>query len=127
MLRRVVFLTFLAMWPTFSLAGGWGLTSAGTSFERVGDRDRFVEIVSKRSLKRLGITLIVLPDGRIDGRAFGRKVSGRWQWQEGYFCRDLYWGTQEIGANCQEVRVAGELVRFTSDQGNGRYADLRID
>ena len=116
----------LALWPAAALSEGWALAEKGAEFERVEDRDRFVQIISQGSLNRFGMTLVVQPDGRIDGRAFGRDVSGKWQWRDGYFCRDLSWGSRDLGPNCQEVKVSGEMVRFTSDQGSGDFADLRL-
>ncbi|MEL6168837.1 MAG: dihydrodipicolinate reductase [Pseudomonadota bacterium] len=98
------------------------------AFERVAEKASFIELVEGRNLTRLGIRLAVAPTGEIKGRAFGRRVSGQWQWsQDGYFCRDLYYGEQDLGPNCQMVEVNGNTVRFTSDKGNGIFADLRID
>ena len=96
------------------------------SFKPVTSRDSFVSLMQNRELTRLGISLTVTPDGRIDGRAFGRDVSGAWRWQSGYFCRDLYWGSKNLGPNCQAVKVQGQTVRFISDQGTGEYADLTL-
>lgn len=96
------------------------------SFERVDQKDSFVSLVKDRALTRLGIRLNVDENGKITGRAFGRKVTGQWKWNGGYFCRDLYVGGDELGANCQMVQVNGNTVRFTSDRGEGIYADLRL-
>ncbi|MEQ8899072.1 MAG: dihydrodipicolinate reductase [Roseovarius sp.] len=96
------------------------------NFKPVTNRDNFVTLMQNRELTRLGINLTVTPDGRIDGRAFGRDVSGAWRWQSGYFCRDLYWGKKNLGPNCQAVKVQGQTVRFISDQGTGEHADLTL-
>ena len=96
------------------------------AFERVEKKDSFVSLIKNRALTRLGIRLQVLEDGQISGRAFGRKVTGDWNWKGGYFCRDLYVGGDELGANCQMVQVRGNTIRFTSDRGAGEYADLRL-
>ena len=96
------------------------------SFKPVTSRDSFVSLMQNRELTRFGINLIVTPDGKIDGRAFGRDVSGAWRWQSGYFCRDLFWGQKNLGPNCQAVKVQGQTVRFISDQGTGEYADLTL-
>ena len=117
----------LALTLSSPLAAGaepWSLVDDDASFRTVADKSTFLDIVTQGRLKRFGITLKVRPDGKIDGSAFGRKISGRWEWQDRFFCRDLYWGSSEIGANCQEVKVSGNTVRFTSDEGQGRYADL---
>ncbi|HAW45719.1 MAG TPA: dihydrodipicolinate reductase [Roseovarius sp.] len=100
--------------------------AAQAEFAQVTERDRFVSLIEGRDLTRFGIRLEVTPDGRIRGRAFGRDVSGAWRWAQGYFCRDLYWGSMELGANCQAVRQRGDTLRFISDQGTGRYADLYL-
>jgi hypothetical protein len=63
---------------------------------------------------------------RSRGRAFGTPVTGAWDWNNGYFCRDLFFGEDDLGFNCQLVQVNGETLRFTSDQGQGIYADLTL-
>lgn len=109
-----------------TLAEAWSLVPAGTQFQRIGDRDTFVSVVRRGTLNRFGIRLQVTPDGRIEGNAFGRDVTGAWQWRDGFFCRELFWGAREVGANCQEVTMSGDTLRFTSDRGEGDYADLRL-
>ncbi len=100
------------------------LAVVADGFARVDQRDTFVSLIEGRDLTRFGIKLKVTTDGQIVGRAFGRSVTGAWRWQSGYFCRDLYWGKQDLGPNCQAVKVQGRTVRFISDQGTGQFADL---
>lgn len=113
--------------------GGLALSALANSepasaegFSTVTSRDSFVRMIEGRELRRFGIRLTVTPDGRITGRAFGTEVSGAWNWNGGYFCRDLYFGNEDLGFNCQTVEVAGQTLRFTSDQGTGDYADLTL-
>lgn len=110
------------------VAGLAGLPGAVAAepFERIEKKDGFLSVVKGRALTRLGIRLNVTENGKITGRAFGQKVTGDWNWQGGYFCRDLYVGGDELGANCQTVQVKGNTVRFTSDRGTGQFADLRL-
>ena len=126
MLRCMLYSAFVVLIPAAASAGGWALASSETDFRRVDDRATFVNIVQQGTLNRFGITLEVTPDGRILGRAFGRKVTGAWAWRDGFFCRDLSWGARDLGPNCQEVKVSGRMVRFTSDEGRGQFADLRL-
>ena len=93
-------------------------------FKQIQNKSTFVSLMNGRELTRFGINLVVTPDGRIDGKAFGRDVKGAWRWQGGYFCRDLYWGKRDLGANCQMVKLQGRTVRFISDKGTGEFADL---
>ena len=101
-----------------------GLRAEG--FDRVQSRDEFVRIIDGRALTRFGISLNVSPAGAIEGRAFGKKVTGAWRWEGGYFCRDLAFGNESLGPNCQVVEKRGEVLRFTADEGRGDYADLRL-
>ena len=95
---------------------------------RVVDSDaRFVSLIEGRELRRLGIRLTVTPTGEIEGRAFGGPVTGQWRWENGYFCRDLFWNDTELGYNCQLVQENGATIRFTSDQGSGMFADLTLE
>lgn len=100
--------------------------SSALAFQTVREQATFVDIVQGKQLTRFGIRLTVTPDGGIRGRAFGREVTGNWQWSNGYFCRSLFYGERDLGPNCQEVKVNGNTVRFTSDRGEGIYADLEL-
>ena len=117
-MKTGAFLLALAL----ALPGG----AMAEGFSRVDQKDSFLSLVTDRSLTRLGIKLRVTPTGEIEGRAFGRKVTGDWAWKSGYFCRDLYVGGDDLGANCQKVEVKGDTMRFTSDRGKGIHADLRL-
>ena len=116
-MQKTVLALLMCLMATPALAEG---------FERVNQKDGFLSLVKDRKLTRLGIRLRVSDNGKITGRAFGQKVTGDWKWQEGYFCRDLFVGGDELGANCQMVQVRGDTLRFTSDRGEGIYADLRL-
>lgn len=93
---------------------------------RVTSRDDFVQLVKDRALTRTGIRLVVTPDGRIDGRALGFKVTGSWAWRDGYFCREMQAGREKIGYDCQLVERKGDALRFTAAKGKGEFADLRL-
>ncbi len=100
--------------------------AAAEGFTPVTDQARFVSLVEGRELTRFGIRLTVEPDGDITGRAFGRPVKGDWAWQNGYFCRNLSFGTEPLEYNCQLVEEREGTLRFTADEGAGIYADLTL-
>ena len=102
-------------------------TARAEGFNVVDSADRFVSLVTGRELRRLGIRLTVTPEGQITGRAFGSPVTGAWTWDGGYFCRDLNWGGDDLGYNCQLVEENGNTLRFTTDRGAGIFADLTLD
>lgn len=94
--------------------------------ERVRDRDTFLSLVEGRTLTALGVALRVLPSGQIEGRAFGADVRGRWQWRDGFFCRELFAAGRAYPLNCQTVTTDGKALAFTADEGNGDRAVLRL-
>jgi hypothetical protein len=99
---------------------------AMAEFAAVTTRAEFERLVTGRELRRFGIRLTVTPTGSIIGRAFGGDVTGDWTWQDGYFCRDLFYQGDDLGYNCQLVQRNGDTLRFTTDRGAGIYADLNL-
>ncbi len=93
----------------------------------IGDRATFLGLVENRTLTRMGIRLQVGADGSIAGDAFGRPVTGAWRWSGSYFCRDLVYGSRNLGSNCQVVELRGDRLRFIADEGRGQSADLRLE
>lgn len=110
-----------------TLAAGMMLASpAFADFQPVHEESMFRALVEGNELTRFAVRLQVLPEGRIEGRGFGRQVGGMWEWRNGYFCRTLEWGSGGDPYNCQLVLRNGNTLRFISDQGNGDQADLRL-
>ena len=93
---------------------------------KIEEQIDFVEIVSGKTLTLPFIKINVSPNGKIEGRGARWDVEGTWFWKEGYFCRDLFWGGDPLGYNCQEVAANGKRIQFTSDRGAGRSATFRL-
>ncbi|MAC77992.1 MAG: dihydrodipicolinate reductase [Rhodobacteraceae bacterium] len=96
-------------------------------FQKIDTETDFRRLVTGKTLTRPMVRLQVSPQGAISGRGMTWDVTGRWSWQNGYFCRDLAWGGDDLGYNCQEVRVNGRKVRFTSDRGAGESAVFTLN
>jgi len=100
---------------------------AWAELRKVQTQSEFVQIVNGKTLTRPLIKLTVTPDGRIAGRGSRWDVEGTWSWNNGYFCRDLYWGGDALGYNCQEVQATPDgRIKFTSDRGAGDSAMFRL-
>ncbi len=98
-------------------------------FLPVRDKSQFLSVVEGRELRLplFRIRIAVQPDGQIEGSALGWSLNGRWDWRDGYFCRDIDWSGMEIPFNCQLVEVRGaEEIRFTVDRGAGDSASFRL-
>ena len=98
------------------------------AFERVDDETSFNTLLEGKQLRMglYGLSLSVMPDGQISGRAVGYDVTGTWAWQDGYFCRQMDWSGTEIPYNCQLVEVSGSRLRFTTDRGAGDDAVFNL-
>ena len=92
----------------------------------IKDKNTFIAAVKDKTLKRPLIRLEVTEDGKITGRAAMLSVTGQWTWENSYFCRDLFWGSRNLGYNCQQVSRSGKKIRFTSDKGEGDFADFTV-
>ena len=92
----------------------------------ISERTDFENLVTDKKLERFLISLSVTGDGKIEGSAAGRNVSGDWNWIDGYFCRTLMWGERELKHNCQKVTFDGRRLRFTSDRGAGQSASFAL-
>jgi len=101
--------------------------SAHAEFSKVVSKSQFMRLVADRTLTRPFVELQVTSDGQIQGRGLQWDVSGEWAWRDGFFCRSLFWGGDDLGYNCQEVRADGARLRFTSDQGTGRSAVFSLE
>ena len=102
-------------------------TTAQAEFQKIEDQDTFMSLIQGKELTRPFVNLTVTPDGRIEGMGLSWEVTGQWTWEDGFFCRSLFWDGDDLGYNCQEVKANGTRLRFTSDQGSGRSAVFRLD
>ena len=116
MVSRLAFLLSLA-----------AASPAAADFQKIDSEQSFKQLVSGKTLTRPMVRLQVSPQGAISGRGMTWDVTGSWSWQNGYFCRDLAWGGDDLGYNCQEVTVNGRKIRFTSDRGAGDFADFTLN
>ena len=115
---RIFYLSFLLSLMVVSAQAG----------ERILDRLTLLDMVSQKVLilRLFGIKLKIMEDGRIEGKAMGRDVVGDWEWQDGFFCRSMFWGERDIGYNCQEVSINNKKIKFISDRGLGASAKFLI-
>ena len=98
-------------------------------FAPVREREQFLSLIDGKTLELplFRIRLEVRPDGRIAGSALGWDLTGRWKWEDGYFCRDMDWSGTPIPHNCQLVEAKGsQQLRFTVDRGAGEAASFRL-
>ncbi len=117
---RIVSFFFCVLLFSFISSG------ARSEYLVIKDKNTFIATIKDKTLKRPLIRLEVTEDGKITGRAAMLSVTGQWTWENSYFCRDLFWGSRNLGYNCQQVSRSGKKIRFTSDKGEGDFADFTV-
>ena len=100
--------------------------AALAEFAKIDSQEEFVLLVQGKELRRPLIRLEVSSAGEISGTGAAWPVTGNWTWQGGYLCRDLFWGGDPLGYNCQQVEAHDNRIRFTSDRGAGDSAEFRL-
>ncbi len=100
--------------------------AAQAGFQPVTTKSEFLKLVNGKNLKYSGASIHLSAAGKIQGRAYGKKVSGTWQWKGGFFCRSIMWGSRDLGPNCEAVKVDGSVLRFITDHGKGKRADMSL-
>lgn len=115
-----------SMLPVFAALTMASATPAAAELSKVQSAEEFRNLVAGKTLTRPLVSLTVGLNGSISGRGAVWDVSGNWTWENGYFCRSLEWGGDDLGYNCQEVTATASRIRFTSDQGTGDSADFTL-
>jgi len=114
------------LFPVIASAAFAFATPAFSEFAKITSASEFANLVSGKTLTRLLVRLEVSPGGDITGRGAAWDVNGQWTWENGYFCRSLTWGGDDLGYNCQEVQASAGRIRFTSDEGTGDSAEFSL-
>ncbi|MCR8826893.1 hypothetical protein [Pseudosulfitobacter koreensis] len=119
--KRIMFTALAAIALALPAMPAWAQTGV------VNSQSDFIKLVNGKTLTRPLVRLEVRPDGSITGKGAAWDVTGTWNWQGGYFCRDLFWGGDPLGYNCQQVSMVDGRIQFTSDEGRGDSAAFRLN
>ncbi|MGY6632894.1 MAG: hypothetical protein ACXIU8_04035 [Alkalilacustris sp.] len=90
------------------------------AWERITTEEDFRAAIADRTITTAeGNSFTSHSDGRVTGTWGGQAMSGRWEWHQGFWCRNVRVGSTESGTDCQMVERRGNEVRNTRDQGRG--------
>ncbi|KIN74758.1 hypothetical protein [Sulfitobacter guttiformis] len=101
-------------------------TPAVAELAKIETASEFKTLIGGKTLTRPLIKMAVSTGGAIEGQGAAWPISGSWTWKDGFFCRSLEWGGDDLGYNCMEVKASGSKIRFTADQGAGDSADFSL-
>ena len=98
------------------------------SYKRIKFEADFRAQVVGKTITFDGGTAVINADGTTNGTITGKGAYyGAWQWNNGYYCRNLVIEGSETGTNCLKVETTGDMVRMTYDQGKGRVIEARMN
>ena len=88
-------------------------------WERVETEAAFREAFVGRSFVGAGARFTIHADGSLTGEIGESRLSGRWYWDAGLFCRTASLDGRELGLDCEVIEKHTDRMRYTRDQGNG--------
>lgn len=116
-----------------SLAGGLAHLSlvTGLSIHQVSAADEKTRIGTEQEFREIAVdkelvynndkgALTVHGDGTITGTYRGKKLTGTWSWEDGYYCRSVKPGKKDTGHDCQIVELSGNSLIFIRKKGTGK-------
>jgi hypothetical protein len=113
-MQKLVISTSLVLAMTFATS------TLAQSFKRITTEEEYrASVVGRKMVDEKGNWFMMKSNGKMTGKAGGKKFSGVWNWQSGFFCRNGRVGTKDIGSDCQIVELSGNTLRGTRKQGKG--------
>ena len=94
--------------------------SAADSKVRIATEQEFREIaVGKKLVYKVGEYVFLHDDGKMSGYFGGKKLTGKWSWEDEYYCRTGKSGKKKLGHDCQIVELSGNRLIFIREKGKG--------
>ncbi len=116
----VLIASFFPLSSALADGGGLGLkvriATIGDFREHVADR---------QAVDNRGNWTISRGNGQLAGQINGAKLTGRWNWQDKYYCREGSAGGQEI-SDCWRVELQSDTLRLRPSIGYGTSLTYRL-
>lgn len=96
-----------------------GSAAGAETFKRITKEDQFRSlVVGKKGVSEMG-WFIVHADGTTTGNILKKKFSAAWVWKNRMYCRNAVLGKDQLGTDCQVVKISGDKVQFIRKYGKG--------
>lgn len=104
----------LAVVSMFMLSG----SAYAESFKRIKTENQFKQLVVGKKLRFDKNYVTIKKNGHWSGKFWGEKLSGVWEWKNGYWCRTIK--KNSYPADCQTWSHRGKEFKLTREKGKGR-------
>lgn len=98
------------------------------SAEDIESKTKFLEMVVGKKLVQDTTWVRILKDGMVEGKGpEAGDISGSWEWDGKYYCRDIVIDDVPLPRDCQAVSIIGDTVTFTHKDGSGISVSWKIE
>ncbi|MDE0057104.1 MAG: hypothetical protein OXP07_03195 [Defluviicoccus sp.] len=112
--------TMLAAAALIGLSANLAIQQASAADLRIATEQEFrTKAAGKRLVSESG-WVDVGKDGSLMGEFGGRELTGKWYWEDEYYCRTVQLGDRDFGHDCQVVLVTEDGMVFHRGKGEGR-------
>lgn len=102
-------------------------TSATASdYKRISKKSEYLSIVADKKTFADWGWLIATSDGTLMGEINGEAAQGKWDWEGGFWCRTISFGSTTMSRNCQSIHVSGNKLVAIRDKGTGDQVHMTI-
>lgn len=100
---------------------------AAGAWERIQTEAQYRERVAGRQITLENGHVTFAADGSAAGAWNGTPMVGSWTWSDGFHCRTLRIGSNDLGTDCQLIELQGNQLRATAQRGQGRVTTARLN
>ncbi len=103
-----------------AILAGLVLATQPAMAEPITTKAQFLEQIAGKKLVQNRNWVILSADGTVrgEGPANG-PITGKWNWEDTYYCRDVTVDGTAFPRDCQSVTRAGNTVSFIHNRGKG--------
>lgn len=95
-------------------------------FKRITKKSDYLSIVADKKIVADWGWLIAASDGTLIGEINGEAAQGKWDWEGGYWCRTVSFGSTTMSRNCQSIHISDNNLVAVRDKGKGDQTHMKI-
>ncbi len=103
-----------------------GSFASAQNFNRINEEADFRKMVVDKKLSSDMGQMTVKSNGKTEGVIFDKDFNANWIWKDGMYCRNAALGKQQLGTDCQVVRISGKSVQFIQKYGKGEIGTMEL-
>lgn len=102
-------------------------TGTAENFKRIKTEADFLKLVADKTLTNEQANMIVGSNGKTKGKFAGKSFVAAWVWANRMYCRNAIYDGNDIGQDCQVVKISGNQVQFIRESGKGETGTMTIN